>query len=119
MFTTKSAQLVNETITFPLINLDWVILLHEDALVLTLGLSGFDVRKILVDLSNSIDLLQMSTYMQMGYPLTILKNLENLGQVPFGFNEATTISFGDFVLPIQVDPVTLNVRFFVVEDLSP
>ncbi|XP_034706095.1 uncharacterized protein LOC117929791 [Vitis riparia] len=55
----------------------------------------------------------------MGYPLTILENPENLGQVLFGFNGATTISLGDFVLPIQVDPVTLNVRFSVEEDLSP
>ena len=56
-FTTESARLVNKPITFPLINPKWVILLHEDALVLTLGLSGFDVCKILIDRSSSIDLL--------------------------------------------------------------
>ena len=55
----------------------------------------------------------------MRYPLTILENPKNLGQVLFEFNGATMISLRYFVLPIQVDPITLNVRFSMVEDLSP
>ena len=45
--------------------------------------------------------------------------LENPGRVLFGFNGATTISLGYVVLPVQAGPITLNVRFSVVEDLSP
>ena len=61
-------------------------------------------------------MLHMSAYKQMGYSLSAL---ENPGIVLSSFNEATIIYLGYVILPIQVDLVTLNVRFFVVEDLSP
>ena len=57
-----SMHLVNGTFTFPSINASWVLQSHEDALVLTLGISGFDLKRVLVDLDNSADLLQMLAY---------------------------------------------------------
>ena len=39
------------------VNCNRVLQPHEDTLVLTLGISGFDVRRILVDPSSSVDLL--------------------------------------------------------------
>ena len=48
-----------------------------------------------------------------------LSTLENQGRVLSNFNEATTISLGDVVLPIEVDVVILNVWFSIVKDLSP
>lgn len=56
-FTVESARLINGPITFLPINPNRVILLHKDALVLTLGLNGFDVQRILVDLGCFADLL--------------------------------------------------------------
>ena len=88
---------------------------YEDALILTLGVGGFDVRRILVDLGSSIDLLQMSTYKQMSYSSP---TLENTGRLLSEFNGATTTSLGDVLLPIQVGSITLKVRFSVVNDLS-
>ena len=104
-------HLVDGTITFA----SQVLQPHEDALVLTLGISGFNVRRVLVDPSSSVDLLQMSAYKQMGHSPSVL---ENLGRLLSGFNGATTTSQGDVVLPVQVGPVTLNVQFSMVEDLS-
>lgn len=52
----------------------------------------------------------------MGYSPSAL---ENSGQILSEFNGATTISLGDIVLPVQADLTTLNVRFSIVEDLSP
>ncbi|KAL6320610.1 hypothetical protein AAG906_008610 [Vitis piasezkii] len=46
-------------------------------------------------------------------------NLEIPEQILLGFNGASTMSLGDIVLLVQVGPVTLNVQFLVVEDLSP
>ena len=43
------------------VNYNRVLQPHEDALVLTLGINGFDVRRILVDPGSSVDLLQIST----------------------------------------------------------
>ena len=102
---------VDSTITFA----SWVLQSHKDALVLTLGISGFDVRRVLVDPSSSVDLLQMSAYKQMGHSPSILKNL---GWLLSRFNGATTTSQGDVVLLVQVGLVTLNVQFSMVEDLS-
>ena len=55
-------HLVNDTITFSLVNASKLLQPHEDALVLTLGISGFDMRRVLVDPSSSTDILQMSAY---------------------------------------------------------
>ena len=48
-----------------------------------------------------------------------LSGLENPERILSGFNGATTTSFRDIVLPVQAGPVTLNIQFSVVEDLSP
>ena len=69
------------------------------------------MQRILVDPGNFIDLLQMSTYTPPA--------LENPSCILTKFNEASTVSLGDVILPVQADLVTLNVRFSVVEDLSP
>ena len=115
-FVERSVHPVDNTITFPPINVNRVLQLHEDALILTLGVSGFDVLKIIVDSSSLDDLLQMSVNRQMGYSPS---NLENPGHLLSIFNGATTTSLGDVVLPIQVDPITLSVRFSMVDNLSP
>lgn len=84
--------------------------------MLTLGLDDFDVQRILMDLGSFTYLLQISTYRLMRCSLS---TLENQGRVLSNFNEATTISLGDVVLPIEVDVVILNVWFSIVKDLSP
>ena len=70
-FLEESMHPVDGTVTFA----SRVLQPHKDALVLTLGISGFDVRRVLVDLGSSVDLLQMSTYKQMGHSPSILENL--------------------------------------------
>ena len=89
---------------------------HQDALILMLRICDFDVRRILVDLSSSVDLLQVSVIKQMGF---MPSNLENPRRILSGFNGALTSSLGDVVLPIQIGPIILNLQFSVVEDLSP
>ena len=73
------------------------------------------MRRVLIDPGSSAELLQMSTYRQMGLPSSTLKNPRWLLS---GYNRATTTSLTDVVLPVQAGPVTLNVQFSVVEDLS-
>ncbi|RVW64169.1 Retrovirus-related Pol polyprotein from transposon 17.6 [Vitis vinifera] len=79
-------------------------------------MGDFDVRRILIDPGSSTDLLQASVINHMGLELS---GLENLGKILSRFNGAATTSLGDIVLPVQAGPVTLNVQFSVVEDLSP
>lgn len=57
-----SANPMDDTITFPPIKANPVLQPHEDTLILTLGISGFDVRRVLIDPGSSTDLLQVSAY---------------------------------------------------------
>ena len=97
---------MDRTITFLPINPNRVLQPHEDALILTLGISDFDVRRILVDPGNSVDLLQMSTYRQMRVPPSALENPE---WILSGFDRASTTSLGDIVLLVQAGPIIQNV----------
>ena len=74
------------------------------------------MRRILIDSGSSTDLVQASVISHMGRNLTGLKNP---GRILSGFNGASTTSLGDIVLPVQASPVTLNIQFSVVQDLSP
>ena len=115
-FAEGSVHPVDDIIIFPPIDVNWVLQPHEDALILTLGVGGFDVRRILVDLGSSVDLLKMSTYRQISHSPFALENLRRLLS---GFNKVTTTSLGDVVLLLQADPVTMSVQFSMVDDLSP
>ena len=79
-------------------------------------MGDFDVRRILVDPGSSTDLLQASVISHMGRELS---GLENPRRILSEFNRAATTSLGDIVLPVQAGPVTFNVQFSVVQDLSP
>ena len=70
----RGTRLEDGTITFPLINANRVLQPHKDALILTLRISGFELRRVLIDLSSSADLLQMSPYRQMGFLPSALEN---------------------------------------------
>ena len=94
-FTDESVQPIDEPITFPHINSNRVILPHEDALVLTLGVNGLDLGRILINLGSPADLLQMLAYRQIRYPPS---TLENPNRILTSFNEATIISLGNIVL---------------------
>ncbi|XP_034674350.1 uncharacterized protein LOC117905562 [Vitis riparia] len=107
---------INGTITFPPIDPTRILRSHRDALILSLGIDKFDVRRILIDPGSSADLVQASVISHMGHNLV---GLENPGRILSGFNGASTISLGDIVLPIQAGPITLNVQFSMVQDLSP
>nr|CAN62122.1 hypothetical protein VITISV_016419 [Vitis vinifera] len=107
---------IDGTIIFPPVDPTRTLQPHRDALILSLEIGDFDVRRILVDPGSSADLVQASVVGHMGHSLT---GLENLGRVMSGFNGSSTTSLGDIILPVQVGPVTLNVQFSVVQELSP
>ncbi|RVW70032.1 hypothetical protein CK203_059021 [Vitis vinifera] len=107
---------IDGTIIFPPVDSTRILHPHRDALILSLEIGDFDVRRILVDPGSSADLIQASVISHMGHSLT---GLENPVRILSGFNGSSTTSLGDIVLLVQVGPVTLNVRFSVVQDLSP
>ena len=80
---------MDEIITFSPINPNQVLQPHKDAIILTLGISGFDIRRVLIDPGNSIDLLQMLAYRKIGL---LSSALENLRRILSRFNGASTTS---------------------------
>ena len=55
--TDGSAQPIDGTIVFPPIDPTRILQPHRDTLILSLGMGDFDVRRILIDLGSSADLL--------------------------------------------------------------
>ncbi|RVX14711.1 hypothetical protein CK203_012143 [Vitis vinifera] len=106
---------IDGTIIFPPVDPTRTLQPHRDALILSLEIGDFDVRRILVDPGSSADLVQASVIGHMGHSL----GLENPGRILSGFNGSSTTSLGDIILPVQAGPVTLNVQFSVVQELSP
>ncbi|KAL6319726.1 hypothetical protein AAG906_026811 [Vitis piasezkii] len=113
-FTDENIRPIDRPITFPSIDSNWVILLHKDVLVLTLGVDGFDMHKILIDPGNSVGLSQVLAYRQMRYSSS---SLENLGCILTRFNGPMIIFLGDVVFLVQANLVILNVCFSMMEDL--
>nr|CAN68057.1 hypothetical protein VITISV_020837 [Vitis vinifera] len=99
------------TIIFPPVDPTRTLQPHRDALILSLKIGDFDVRRILVDPGSSADLVQTSVVSHMGHSLT---GLENPGRILSGFNGSSTTSLGNIILPVQAGPVTLNVQFSVL-----
>ena len=73
--TDGSAQPINGTIVFPPVDPTQILQPHRDALILSLGMGDFDVRRILVDPGRSTNLLQASIISHMGRELSGLENL--------------------------------------------
>ena len=72
--TDGSARPIDGTIVFPPVDPTRILQPHRDALILSLGMGDFDVRRILVDPGSSSDLLQASVVKQMGLELFGLEN---------------------------------------------
>ena len=79
-------------------------------------LKNFNVHRILIDQGSPTELLHLPAFKQMKVPLT---HLSSASRVLFEFNGATTLTVGDIDLSIKAGPVTQQVLFSVVEDLSP
>ncbi|RVX18077.1 Retrovirus-related Pol polyprotein from transposon 17.6 [Vitis vinifera] len=72
---------IDGTIIFPPVDPTWTLQPHRDALILSLEIGDFDVRRILVDPGSSADLVQASVVSHMGHSIT---GLENPGRILSG-----------------------------------
>ena len=107
---------INGPISFPLVNLNRIIVPHYDALVLTLCINNFDVYRVLVDPGSAVDLLQLPAFKQMKLSLDMVNSAE---RILYGFNSATNVTLGDVTLPVKAGLITQQVLFSIVEDLGP
>ncbi|XP_058219380.1 uncharacterized protein LOC131329949 [Rhododendron vialii] len=104
------------TITFTEKDLNRIQLPHNDALVITLRIRTFNVRRILVDQGSSAEVMYYSLFKDLKLSDTDLHPSE----VPLiGFSRAPVWPLGMITLPIRAGSVVLDMEFVVVDVPSP
>ena len=89
---------------------------HDDALVVTLRIGGYDVKRVMIDQDSAAEIMYPDLYKGLG-----LKP-ENLTTYSFplvSFKGKMVVSKGQIRLPVQVGTDVVEVDFIVVDAFSP
>ena len=89
---------------------------HDDALVVTLRIGGFDVKRVLVDQGSAIKIMYPDLY--KGLHLKS-EDLTGYASSLISFERKTVIPKGQIRLPVQTDSEVVEVDFIVVDSYSP
>ena len=89
---------------------------HDDALVVTLRIGGYDVRRVLVDQGSAVEIMYPDLYKGLNLKPEDLTAYESLR---VSFKGKTVILKGQIRLPNQTDSEVVEVDFFVVDSSSP
>ena len=89
---------------------------HDDALLITLRIRDYDVKRVMVDGGNAAEVMYPDLYKGL--------NLKPEDLMPYSFplmsfNEKLVIPKGMIRLPIQTGPEIVEVNFIVVDTYSP
>ena len=89
---------------------------HDDALVVTLRIGGYDVRRMMVDQGSAVEIMYPDLYKGLNLKPEDLTAYES----PLvSFEGKTVIPKGQIRLPIQTDSEVVEVDFIVVDSYSP
>ena len=89
---------------------------HDDALVITLRIGGYDMRRVLVDQGSAVEIMYPDLYKGLGL------RAEDLMPYSFplvSFEGKVIIPKGQIRLPMQTGLVMVEVDFIVVDAFSP
>ena len=89
---------------------------HDDALVVTLRIEGYDVKRVLVDQGSKAEIMYPDLY--KGLDL-MPEDLERHDSPLVKFGGRTVIPCGMIQLPVQAGDEDVQVNFIVVEAYSP
>ncbi|XP_075635253.1 uncharacterized protein LOC142607595 [Castanea sativa] len=89
---------------------------HDDTLVVTLPMGGYDVRRVLVDQGCGAEIMYPNLYNGLNLKL---ENLVSYDSFLVGFNGKTVILKGLIKLPVQTRSKVVEVNFIVVDAYSP
>ncbi|XP_026451462.1 uncharacterized protein LOC113351741 [Papaver somniferum] len=90
--------------------------MHNDPLVITLPIHGWNVTKVLIDGGSSLNVLFYEPYLHMG--LTA-EQMDSSTCTIYGFNGAASRPIEEIVLQVRAGPLVTNTRFCVVDAPSP
>ena len=89
---------------------------HDDTLVATLKIGEYDVKKVLVDQGNAIEIMYPDLYKGLNLKP---EDLTTYDSPLVSFEGKTVIPKGQIRLPIQIDSEIVEVNFNVVNSYSP
>ena len=89
---------------------------HNDALVVTLRIRGYDVKRVLVDQGSGVEIMYPNLYKGLNLKL---KNLIGYDSPLLGFDGKVVIPKGQIRLLLQVGLEVVEVDFIVVDSYSP
>ena len=89
---------------------------HDDALVITLRIGGYDVKRVMVDQDSAAEIMYPDLY--KGLSLRA-ENLMPYSSPLVSFEGKVIIPKGQIRLPVQIGSETVEVDFIVVDAYSP
>jgi hypothetical protein len=105
-----------EEIVFNNQDLEGVQLPHSDALVITLRIGEFDVKRVLIDPGSSVEIMYESLFKGLGLGKEDLSRTE--GPLS-GFSGETVIPSGKVTINVRAGTVSTPTEFFVLNTFSP
>ena len=89
---------------------------HNDALVVTLKIEGYDAKRVLVDQDSSVEIMYHDLYKRLNLRL---ENLTAYDSPLISFDGKVVIPRGQIRLPVQAGSEVIEVDFNVVDAYSP
>ena len=89
---------------------------HNDALVATLRIAGFDVKRVMVDQGSEVEIMYSDLFKCRGLKL---EDLDQYDAPLIGFNGNTIIPKGMIRLPVQTGDKVVSMNFIMVDAFSP
>ena len=89
---------------------------HDDALLITLRIEDYDVKRVMVDGGSGAEVMYLDLYKGLGLKL---EDLMPYNSPLMSFDEKLVIPKGMIRLPIQTGLEIVEVNFIVVDTYSP
>ena len=89
---------------------------HDDALVVTLRIGGYDVKRVMVDQGSAADIMYPDLFKGLGLKS---EDLRSYNSPLVSFEGKMVVPKGQIRLPVQIGTNMVEVDFIVVEAFSP
>ncbi|CAA0808239.1 Unknown protein, partial [Striga hermonthica] len=87
-------------ISFKAEDAEGVVLAHNDALVITAEVAGFDVKRVFIDTGSSVDVMFYDCFVQINKDLNM--ELKSVTTALYGFNGGEVMPIGEISLPVAL-----------------
>ena len=89
---------------------------HDDALVVTLRIGGYDVKRVMIDQGSAVEIMYLDLFKGLNLKP---KNLTAYNSPLASFEGKMVIPKGQIRLPVQTSSDVVEVNFIVVDAFSP